>query len=129
MASAWEWPPETGRALAERIVYGGNPDHKVNPVTYGFAPPGRPRPAKTLCDAHGPFAREMAETFLREGARKGMVSRQTRNGFPQNIWFVSPAGTIYEAQLENQAQGSYHGYPLPTDDPFGETVRKEWSNR
>ena len=58
-----------------------------------------------------------------------MVSVQRRNGWPQNIWAVSPAGIPFESELENQEQGVYHGYPIPLDDDFREIVINEWQRR
>jgi hypothetical protein len=42
---------------------------------------------------------------------------------------VSDAGEVFEAQLENPAQGTYHGYPMPEDDDFRRLVLKEWKAR
>lgn len=70
-----------------------------------------------------------AERLLAEGIKKGMVSIQQRNGWPQNVWAVSSTDMVLEAQLENQDQGVYHGYPLPRDDDFREKVLEEWRRR
>jgi len=51
-----------------------------------------------------------------------LISIQKRNDFPQNIWAVTDTGIPLEAQLENNVQGAYHGYPMPESDPFRETV-------
>jgi hypothetical protein len=34
-----------------------------------------------------------------------------------------------EAQLENQVQGSYHGYPLEPEDELWGDVLERWGNR
>ena len=115
--------------LAQRIRYGGNPEHKRNPGDYDLMPPSNPRPGKTLCDASERILKVDAERLLAKGIKKGMVSRQQRNGWPQNVWVVSCIGTVFEAQLENQDQGVYHGYPLPRDDDFRKKVLEEWSRR
>jgi hypothetical protein len=70
--------------------------------------------------------REQAIRLLKEGIRKGLVSEQIRSGFPQNVWAVTEDGIALEAQLENAGSGTYHGYPLPEDDPFREKVIEKW---
>ena len=47
-------------------------------------------------------------------------------GYPQNVWSVSADGVPLEAQLENPANGTYHGYPMPEDDAFREIVISKW---
>jgi hypothetical protein len=121
--------PAQRAALAVRISYGGNGEHKLRPGDYGLAAPPNPRPGKMLCDAKGPFPLADAEALLRSGAAKGMISEQRRNGWPQNIWAVSDAGLPFEAQLENRATGVYHGYPMAEDDDFRAIVMREWSAR
>lgn len=37
--------------LAERALYGGNPEHKRSPGDFGLTPASGPRPGKSLCDA------------------------------------------------------------------------------
>jgi hypothetical protein len=115
--------------LAQRSCYGGNPEHKRYPGDYRLMPPSNPRPGKTLCDASERILKVEAERLLAEGIKKGMVSIQQRNGWPQNVWAISSTGMVLEAQLENQDQGVYHGYPLPRDDDFREKVLEEWSRR
>lgn len=113
---------------AQTAAYGGNPEHKKRPGDYGLNPPASPRPGKTLCDADRPLLKAEAECLLREGFRKGMISEQVRNDWPQNVWAVSE-GQVYEAQLENSDQGAYHGYPMQSDDDFRTLVMEEWSKR
>jgi len=60
--------------------------------------------------------------LLRKGIRKGLVSRQKRDGWPQNVWSVTSEGEPLEAQLEGS--GVYHGYPMPENDPFRDDVLK-----
>jgi hypothetical protein len=109
------------------VHYGGNPEHKKNPGDYGLTPPSIPRPDKTLCDLAGIFKREQAINLLKEGIQKGLVSEQIRDGFPQNVWAVTEDGIALEAQLENAGNGTYHGYPMPQDDPFREKVIEKWN--
>ncbi len=113
-------------ALAKCVRYGGNPEHKRNPGDFGLTPPATPRIDKTLCDGVAIFQRQDALKLLREGIRRGLISQQERNHFPQNIWAVSDNGTPLEAQLENEGTGAYHGYPMPADDAFSEVVLQRW---
>jgi hypothetical protein len=57
---------------------------------------------------------------LRWSFRRGLVSRRQRDGWPQNVWAITPAGEPVEAQLEGN--GVYHGYPMPENDPFRDVV-------
>ncbi len=112
--------------LAKAVQYGGNGEHKRNPGDFGLPPPLGPRPGKTLCDGANIFKRKLALKLLKEGIRRGLVSEQARNGFPQNIWAVSEEGVPLEAQLENRKTGAYHGYPMLEDDAFREKVIEKW---
>ena len=114
--------------LTKRVQYGGNPEHKMNPGDFGLEPPSSPRPDKTLCDGTGIFERNKAVTLLREGIRRGLISVQERDGLPQNIWAVTPDGIPLEAQLENQATATYHGYPMTPGDPLGQEIVKRWES-
>jgi hypothetical protein len=116
-------------ALARRVRYGGNPEHKRNPGDFGLTPPSSPRPGKTLCDDANVHSRSEAVALLQAGLRRGLVSAQTRNDWPQNVWAVTAAGIPLEAELENQATGSYHGYPMPHNDPLLEDVLKRWGSQ
>jgi hypothetical protein len=121
-------PPQTElSALADTIRYGGNPEHKSDPGDFGLTPPSAPRSDKTLCDSAGIRSRSEAQSILRSGVLKGLISRQTRGRFPQNVWAVTDDGTAFEAQLENQETGTYHGYPMPGDDEFRPAVVRAWS--
>ena len=121
--------PDQLARLAGCVKYWGNPEHKSNPGDFQLYPPAQPRADKTLCDGVGIFKRSEALRLLREGAGKGLISKQTRGGFPQNIWSVTKDGTPLEAQLENQTQGAYHGYPLAKNDDFRDEVLKRWNNQ
>lgn len=113
-------------ALAACVSYGGNPEHKRASGDFGLTPPASPRPDKTLCDGAEVFRRSEADSLLREGIRRGLISEQFRGSFPQNVWAVAANGTPVEAQLENQTVGSYHGYPMPETDPFREEILARW---
>lgn len=115
------------RALALRVRYGGNPEHKKNPGDFKLNPPSTPRIDKTLCDGVEIFERKKALDILREGVRRGLISEQMRGGFPQNIWAVSGNGIPLEARLENETTGSYHGYPMPAEDAFRDVVIGRWN--
>lgn len=114
--------------LAKRAHYGGNPEHKMNPGDFGLEPPSSPRPDKTLCDGTGIFERNKAVMLLREGIQRGLISLQERDGLPQNVWAVTPEGIPLEAQLENQATATYHGYPMPLGDPLGREIVRRWKS-
>lgn len=103
----------------------GNPGHKRNPGDFGLTPPTAPRAGKTLCDAVAIHSRSQARRLLEEGIRRGLISVQCRDGFPQNIWAVTGNGEPLEAQHEGN--GRYHGYPMPEADPFREEVLAHWS--
>lgn len=106
--------------------YRGNPAHKSNPGDFGLTPPRDPRPDKSLCDEAEVFTRQEAERLLRSGLRRGLVSVQERNGWPQNVWAVANNGVALEAMLENEATGTYHGYPMTESDPLNRTVIRRW---
>lgn len=116
--------------LSARCSYGGNSEHKRNPGNYNLTPPINPRPGKTLCDGLAPVLKADAERLLAEGFAKGMISEpRNAHGWPQNVWAVSENDEVFEAQLENPAQGVYHGYPMPETDPLRVTVLEEWNRR
>ena len=122
--------PEDGtdlEALAERVRYTGSPAHKKNPGDFNLSPPAEPRDDKTLCDSSGIFQRKQALRLLRSGVSRGLISKQTRSGFPQNIWAVTDEGMPLEAELENKGQGTYHGYPVPMADAFRRKIIEHWN--
>jgi len=104
------------------VSYGGNPEHKRDPGDFGLTPLANARPDKTLCDRVGISTRAEAEALLKEGIKRGLVSEQAKGGYPQNIWSVTADGQPLEAQLENRETGTYHGYPMPSTDPFRDEV-------
>jgi len=113
--------------LARTVHYGGNPEHKRNPGDFGLVPPASPRADKTLCDGAKVLQRKNALKLLKDGIRRGLVSEQFRNGFPQNVWAVTKDGVPLESQLENRETGAYHGYPMREDDAFRDKVIDKWS--
>lgn len=90
-------------------------------------PPAAPRPGKTLCD-DAVASKDEASDLLAEGVRRGLVSVQMRNNYPQNIWAVTKANVVLEAQLDNEQMGTYHGYPVPQDDPLRAEILKRWND-
>jgi hypothetical protein len=112
--------------LAKKVGYGGNPEHKKNPGDFGLTPPSDPRLGKSLCDDAGVFTRRTALTLLKRGLKKGLVSERFDGEWPQNIWSVTEGGRPMEAQLENRALGTYHGYPMPENDPLSSDVLSRW---
>lgn len=106
------------QVLATCVKYVGSPLHKKNPGDFGLVPPSKPHPNKTLCDSVNLFNKKTAQNLLKQGVLKGMVSAQKRNGWPQNIWWITDNQEPVEAQLDNQEKGTYHGYPLGKADPL-----------
>lgn len=114
-------------ALAEKVRYGGNPEHKKNPGDFGLTPPSHPRCGKSLCDEASIFSRKVALEHLKLGLKKGLVSERFNGDWPQNIWSVTDNDIPLEAQLENPADGTYHGYPMPEGDPLAADVVQRWN--
>ena len=106
--------PEAGREeLADRVSYGGNPEHKRNPGDFGLAPPSIPRPDKTLCDGCGIFRKAEALELLKAGVCRGLVSAAEVKGYPKSICSVTDSGIALKVQLEDSE---------PTDDFIEETA-------
>lgn len=113
--------------LSSQVKYGGNPEHKRNPGDFGLTPPSDPRPYKILCDDCGIFNRSIAERVISESAQKSIVSAQMKGQWPRKIWAVTSEGQPVEVQLENEVQGTYHGYPMPEADPMRQKILKQRS--
>ena len=113
--------------LAEHVRYTGSPYHKRNPGDFGLTPPAQPLPDKTLCDEAGITSKLEACRLLKRGVRKGLISVRRDGRFPVNIWSVTGDGVPLEAQLENRVHGTYHGYPLASNDDFGDVVLERWN--
>ena len=114
-------------ALAAAIGYGGNPEHKKNPGDFSLIPPAAAQADSTLCDITGVFTKAEALATLKAGVLQGLVSVQTRNGLPQNIWSVVN-GIAIEAELENEVLAVYHGYPLTVGEPLEREVLSRWKS-
>lgn len=112
--------------LAESASYGGHPHHKRSPGDFGLTPPASPRPNKSLCDGVGIFRREVANRYLVEGIRHGMVSPDADDGFPRHVWSLTDEGRVLEARCDDPALGRYHGYPLEQSDPMADLVKECW---
>ena len=117
------------KSLADKVNYSGSPYHKRYPEDYGLTPPAKPRPDKTLCDALRRIRKNEAQELLKDGLRKGMVSIKKSGQWPQNVWSVSQENEVFEAQLDNRDQGTYHGYPLLHSDSFRDEILEEWGKR
>lgn len=124
-------PHGQAETLARLVSYAGNPHHKRNPGNFGLKPPSAPRLDRSLCDDVSIFKREEATRLLREGARRSMISRtRTPNGdWPKQIWAVTDSGRVVEARIDNQVQGSYHGYPMEPNNPHAALVFEKWHER
>lgn len=114
--------------LSRAARYRGNPGHKRNPGDFCLTPPSRPRMNKSLCDTASIFSRSEAEELLRKGIQKGCISVQEAGGWPRIVWAVAD-GIVLEARLDNEAQGTYHGYPLDREDPFASAVIEFWNSQ
>lgn len=84
---------------------------------------------KTLCDGTGTNTQEASEDLLREAFRRGMVSQQAGQRWPQNVWAVDESGEVYQANLTNSATGEYHGFPIRNEGRFLAHIRAEWAAR
>ena len=112
--------------LAAKVIYTGSPYHKRVPGDFGLVPPSEPRTDASLCDGTKIFQRSVAQRLLKKGIEQGLVSIQERAGFPQNIWAVTDDQIPVEAQLENEVQGTYHGYPMQNSDPLSREILRRW---
>ncbi|AFY61651.1 hypothetical protein Syn6312_2552 [Synechococcus sp. PCC 6312] len=115
--------------LASQARYGGNPEHKKNPGDFGLTPPSGPRPGKSLCDSVKVFTKQEALELLKQGMKTGLISDRVEGQWPKNVWSVMEDKIPLEAQLESAEEGTYHGYPMQTEDPFCEEVIKQWRIR
>jgi hypothetical protein len=112
--------------LLTKISYRGNPVHKRHPENFGFPSGSGPRPAKTLCEDADVFSLDEAQQLLQEGVRRSTVSATKRGAFPQTVWAVTVGGRVVEARLDNQTQGTYHGFPIQPSHPICEEVKQKW---
>ena len=113
--------------LARCVKYVGSEAHKRHKEgDFNITP--NPDSRKTLCDGIGITSKLQAHRLLRKGIIQGLISEQKRGDFPQNIWAVTSDGIPLEAQLTNEVQGVYHGYPMPSSDDLRNEVIKRWSH-
>lgn len=125
LAAADSLPDHKRREFSGAVIYTGNPEHKRNPGDFGLTPPAQPRRGKTLCDGASIFKRSDALRYLRKGLERGAVSEQFIDGWPKIVWAVTDDGTPLEAQRDGE--GSYHGYPMPPEDPMAAEIKKFWA--
>jgi len=57
---------------------------------------------------------------------RGLISERFCGEFPKHIWAVTDDGHPLEAQLENETQGTYHGYPVGKEDNFWDKILGCW---
>lgn len=126
LISLGERRPEELDTLAERARYGPNRHHKRK-MFDGCA--GSARLDKTLCDGAWANTQQKSEALLREGIRRGMISEQTHNAWPQNVWAVDQQNEVYQANLTNSGTGEYHGFPIRGEGSFLSLIRSEWAVR
>lgn len=129
VAPSDEYDKDTLEQMARDARYKPSPYHKSNPVAWGLPGPPQNRPDKTVCEGSGITCGRDAIKLLKSGIRCGMVSKQKRGDWPQNVWAVDAEGFVYESQLSNSGLGEYHGYPMTDGDHFAEIVRTEWERR
>ncbi|MDN3277003.1 hypothetical protein QWJ07_22260 [Frankia sp. RB7] len=115
--------------LAKAAVYVGSGHHKRFPGDYGFSPPVSPRPSKSLCDGIRVILKSEAQTLLKDGVQKGMVSTHMFGEFPKYIWSVDETGEAYEAKTDPNTLGDYHGYRLEEEDAMREMIQANWKKR
>jgi len=129
IASADEIELDILEQMAKDARYRPSPYHKSNPAAWGLPGLSQRRPDKTVCEGSGITCSRDAIELLKTGIRCGMVSKQKRGNWPQNVWAVDAEGYVYEAQLSNSGTGEYHGYPMKDSDRFVEFVQTEWERR
>ena len=112
--------------LADTALFRPNRNHKRK-MFDGSA--GSARVDKTLCDGAWANTQERSEGLLREGIRRGMVSQQVREAWPQNVWAVDERKEVYQANLTNSGTGEYHGFPIRDEGSFRSLIRREWAAR
>jgi hypothetical protein len=112
--------------LARRVRYGGHPEHKRDAGDFKLTSPAAPRRGKSLCDDAAVFRRQEAVVLLRTAFERGLVdARWAGKQWPKLVWAVSATGVPLEAQRE--AEGVYHGYPMPEGDPLRDEVMARWT--
>ena len=124
LASTGTYPKPKLAELAESVRYSGNPEHKRNPEDFDLTPPAQARRGKTLCDLEKKFKRADALKYLRLGLERGAVSEQSVGGWPRIVWAMTEDGMPLEARQDQP--GSYHGYPIPHEDPMATQIREYW---
>jgi len=114
-------PPNTDLdALAERVKYVGNPEHKDE---FTFVGPPRPRGDASICPREY-RDQEMVTGWLRAAIRAGSTGAPWEGAFPRYVWHQEK-DTVFEARLVNRGDGSYKGYPLHDDEwPLHVVIRK-----
>lgn len=109
--------------------YVGRAYHKTRPSDYGFDPPARPRPHKSVCDDHREIRKREAVQLFRSGVKMGMVSSYPEDGpLPKYVWAVDDLGEPYEAKLGDDG-ASYHGYRLHREQRMRKYIATAWRER
>ena len=110
--------------------YTGAPYHKLHPGDYGLSPPSDPRPSKSVCDDRRPLLKHEAESLLREGIRRGMISQPKPGQLPKYVWAVDDQKQVYEAKTDPLLGSAYHGYRLGDDEyQMRANVLSAWNKR
>lgn len=124
------WPEfaDAPEALALRVIYEGSAHHKDH-ATKWTGPPAL-RSDANRCPKFSEDEWPALTEVLRTAVRKRCVG-YFRGEFPQLVWGWYQ-GALFEAQLTNCEQGTYHGYPLLDDpwpsDPEGLLLPERWAD-
>jgi hypothetical protein len=103
-------------ALAAKLRYVGDGNHKLRPGDYGFVPSHNPRPSKSPCDDVRPILRNEASALFRRGIALAMVSEFISDGVPKYVWAVDENNEVYEAKTKPEREVDYHGYRIGDDE-------------
>lgn len=111
------------KRMFEVVRYEGSSKHKRNPHLFGLPAFRGLRADETFCDeTAGVRPDQMGEAveLLQQAVTAGLVGREM-------LWAVAETGWIFEFQVTNADQASYHGYPVLPSDPMAEVVCKTFS--
>ena len=108
--------PAELEALAKRIYYSGDNQHKLYPGDYGFTPPVNPWPSKSVCDDLRIVLKGEAAALFHAGLERGLTSRFGKAEIPKYIWAVDNDSEVYEAKISKNTPDAYHGYRVGSDD-------------
>lgn len=98
-------------AIASDVQYEGSPYHKRD------TPTSRPKANRTtLCPPRLNGEQELLSEWVAEAIRRRAVSGKFRGDYPSEVWYKAEDGQVYKGRITNQAQGTYHGFPIPESE-------------